>query len=595
VGINDLNSFGLVTSDVVFEILANGESRWRSKGIREKNDLQAFEVSLTNVTELELRVHAPPIGSVTGAHAVWVEPCIIRPTDTAVVNNPNNNPPKVEPMDPPPPAVELPWRGGRVYLSDIDPFETANGATGIRRDNGEGKLANNKKPTPKGIILTWPTFKDATHAKYRLDDKAMIFQTTVGFDDSHNEAFGQTGVFEVIGDGQSLWKSKTLVKKTDLDSCRIAVEGVKVLELRVSTSKNFVCVPLWLDPMIESNSQVAPPTEWKVGEPKSNGDMATIELPVDGTKMTPELAVSADRTSFYCLESSGLLQRISWTDWKEEARFNIGLPVRSMAVSKSGVVVLVETPQSELWLLDPKTLARTKKGPLVGAVRVSSWPGSTVALAEANPGTASSPKVMMLDLNRFELIGQATDAELSSANFRTGDTKGHTMTPDGKAMIGYTGAGELVRWDLVFTGTTRMRCTFRFNQAGPAIGFGKSLCMAPDAGVVALVSPEGNRTGAPNHPQIDPNSTFIYPLNDLSKPVKWITQGRGATVVGFDSKGLAYSNNGAKDLIRFGTKGDNEKEYSLGGGETVVILPHPDNGKIVVLTKRKLYALQPAK
>ena len=171
------------------------------------------------------------------------------------------------------------------------------------------------------------------------------------------------------------------------------------------------------------------------------------------------------------------------------------------------------------------------------------------------------------------------------------------MTPDGKSVLAYTGAGEIVRWNLLFGGGSRPRVTFKLDQVGPSIAVGKplGLVMSVDGSKTALISSEGNKTSAANHPTVDAYSTYIYATGDLSRPLRSITPGRGATTIAFDTAGRAYSNNAARDLIRFTEKGEQDKEYNLGGGTTQAILVQPDTRGVVVFTEKKCFALEPVK
>src|SRR5262249_53711873 len=97
------------------------------------------------------------------------------------------------------------------------------------------------------------------------------FETKVGISDAVPVGSATPLTFQVVGDDKVLWSSKTIQDKGDTQDCRVPVQGIHVLELRV------VCPgwqgwahAVWLDPYILSKKRQtprAPPTREKAEQP----------------------------------------------------------------------------------------------------------------------------------------------------------------------------------------------------------------------------------------------------------------------------------------------------------------------------------------
>jgi hypothetical protein len=64
----------------VFEIYGDGKSLWTSRPVQEPRDIQEFNISVSGVEVLELRVVAERVNH--GLHAVWVEPRLLQRSNT---------------------------------------------------------------------------------------------------------------------------------------------------------------------------------------------------------------------------------------------------------------------------------------------------------------------------------------------------------------------------------------------------------------------------------------------------------------------------------------------------------------------------------
>ncbi|QDT44136.1 NPCBM/NEW2 domain protein [Gimesia alba] len=64
------------TGTVYFSVIGDGNLLWKSVPVRARGDVQYCSVSVKDVNKLELRVECP--GKSTGAHAVWLNPHVLK-------------------------------------------------------------------------------------------------------------------------------------------------------------------------------------------------------------------------------------------------------------------------------------------------------------------------------------------------------------------------------------------------------------------------------------------------------------------------------------------------------------------------------------
>jgi NPCBM/NEW2 domain len=145
--------------------------------------------------------------------------------------------------------------GPREFLSEMQEFDVKNGAWPVAFNghlgNGEDYIPVRGVRSPKGIGMH-PNPLGFAAVKYRLDKKAKRFTATVALNDTAYEEPANLAVFEVLGDGKSLWKSEPFkappgrTQEVDLD-----IAGFDVLELRVhATFSHFGLHAVWLEPRI---------------------------------------------------------------------------------------------------------------------------------------------------------------------------------------------------------------------------------------------------------------------------------------------------------------------------------------------------------
>lgn len=164
-----------------------------------------------------------------------------------------------------------------VYLSDMPEVEAKVVHFGL----GKGTITGKKKPirsivdgkeSPHGLAMhPGDGPQGDCFVKYELPKGARRFVATTTLDE--NGSFAHCGIgFEVIADGKSVWKSKTINKDNQFDKCDIAIEDCRNLELRTYTvTKAFGGHAVWIEPCLtfgesEQPAKASRPTDAIVWE-----------------------------------------------------------------------------------------------------------------------------------------------------------------------------------------------------------------------------------------------------------------------------------------------------------------------------------------
>jgi hypothetical protein len=234
--INDDHPPGVIIGSCHFEVRGDGVLLWKSNTINAAKVTQSCQVDVTGVDVLELRVADADIVN-TGVWAVWVEPRVLQTADA------------------PDPGITFEHfrNGAREFLSEMPenviktgPFPFAkNGEIG----DGRTKIKVKGVLSPKGLGMV-PPDNGFSAVSYRLDKKAAVFKASVAIDDSSNLA-RNPAVFEVLGDGKSLWESQPIDRGTPPEECSINVSGIVELELRVHAKpSHFGLWAVWIEPRL---------------------------------------------------------------------------------------------------------------------------------------------------------------------------------------------------------------------------------------------------------------------------------------------------------------------------------------------------------
>jgi formylglycine-generating enzyme required for sulfatase activity len=107
-------------------------------------------------------------------------------------------------------------------------------------------------------LFTHPAAQTFASVSYDLNRPYTQFQARVGIPAvAPNQTDPQAPlIFEIIGDGKSLWKSAPLARRGAVQDCAVSLEGVKQLELRVhNPGSSSWAHPVWLEPRLIADQE----------------------------------------------------------------------------------------------------------------------------------------------------------------------------------------------------------------------------------------------------------------------------------------------------------------------------------------------------
>jgi hypothetical protein len=153
----------------------------------------------------------------------------------------------------PQPLGEPEDEGPVLFLADLQEFDVKSGPWPYTKNGqiGDGKTAImvTGVVAPRSLGMHPPP-RSYSAAKFHLDRQGTLFKATVALNDGAR-VIAAKAVFEVLGDGRSLWKSALVSRPGQPQECLVDVTGVDVLELRVhSQSTNNGLHAVWLWPRV---------------------------------------------------------------------------------------------------------------------------------------------------------------------------------------------------------------------------------------------------------------------------------------------------------------------------------------------------------
>ncbi len=293
-----------------------------------------------------------------------------------------------------------------------------------------------------------------------------------------------------------------------------------------------------------------------------NGDLTLRLLSFQkGGKLLGDVVWAPDGKSFYLLADDGLLQQIDVASGQTTQFADLGRVGANLAMSGEGLLVSVPSV-NELWVLDPAKLAAIKKKiPVPGIRRVSAGNNSSLAFAGSDKGNFP---IQAVDLKKGAVV--KIHPKVASSLFR--------VSPDGKYYFAVGGIEQLHRYRIENENLIPEDVSYRIASNG------QEICISPDSKYVCLGAAGGNGKGHPDHPPVGNYSTFIYPINNLKKPVTGYSAGGFPRHAGIDPKsGYLFAHNAGKPLLVYGFKSG---DRALGSFDFIPLKGRPDVLEIAV-------------
>jgi WD40 repeat protein len=303
-------------------------------------------------------------------------------------------------------------------------------------------------------------------------------------------------------------------------------------------------------------------------------DLQLIEVKVEGRDVRGMCWADTDGKAFLVVDDSGACRRIEFPSLKETVRLDLDKKLTGLALSSEGAVVTAG-PTNEAFLLNPDTLEIKKKFPVKGGDRIVASPAISTALS--SDGKA---------LHIYDLKAGTSRA----FPVPKGATFGYdhlTISPDGKSVF-TTNGDQLYR--LLIVGGVLKPGEQSYDIASGQV---RGIMVSPDGKHVCMVTANGNKRNVKDHPTTKRNSTYVYAAGNFRKPEFVLEAGANPRNVAFDPVGgWILSDNRDTPLILSTPAGVKKKDYKFPGTDRVEVqqfLPHPEGGKVLVLTESKLY------
>jgi hypothetical protein len=147
----------------------------------------------------------------------------------------------------------------KLYLYDLKEFDIEVLDGRFRNGYDENGITVRGERFKKGL-WTHPFPDRDAHVKYRLDGlDAFVFEAKVAINDTALDGSASPLTFRVLGDDKVLWTSQPVRFSHQTQDCRVKVEGIHVLELRVACQKDHrSAIAVWVDPYLLSTKPSPP-------------------------------------------------------------------------------------------------------------------------------------------------------------------------------------------------------------------------------------------------------------------------------------------------------------------------------------------------
>lgn len=258
-------------------------------------------------------------------------------------------------------------------------------------------------------------------------------------------------------------------------------------------------------------------------------------------------------SAVFILTRAGKLRKLSVPGFQVLAAIDLQKKCSGLARYRDGLLVALPELQ-EVWHIDGDRLSPLRKMSAPGVDRVTAAPESAVAIAGRWEAGGQEQGLFLLDFARDRKVEYrpGSGAALGLSN--------PVATPDGRYL--FTRSAAIHRFRIEPTGLVLDGATPAIADAGGALGAG--LQVSPDSRWVCFPCGAGNRGQHPNHPEIRGYGTFVYSVDDLTRPAFVVEQGAYPAAVAFDPAAkLVYSQNVDYPLIVFSAAGVKQKEYKI--------------------------------
>lgn len=312
------------------------------------------------------------------------------------------------------------------------------------------------------------------------------------------------------------------------------------------------------------------------------------KIPAAAANLLEPIYFSDDGSSCFLLENQGRLRELSLPGMSTVTERNLNRKCSAFGRWEEGFAVYADATQ-ELIILD-RAFNETGRVKTPGLVRFATAPTLDFGyvIGKNQIGTVDLKKARLLKLNTSTLLRAAARVKRTEPRPAPLDFLRATCTLDGKYLV--TMADHRInRFSIKRKGALAWEESgWRIGTSGTPSGLNVG---GKKPYLIAMPYGAGNNRGIPGHPASPGYGTFIYDLKKLSVPMVTITPGAYPNALGFDEKHeLIYAQNFEIDLIVYNHGGAKLGEYAIDdrNAQTRAFFPHPDGGKVLVLTGKSL-------
>ena len=301
-------------------------------------------------------------------------------------------------------------------------------------------------------------------------------------------------------------------------------------------------------------------------------------LEIDLKKGAPVMAWDPKGEAIYCLEVGGTLRKVAVASLKETATLEIGAAAKSLAISRSGVVVPI-LAQKQLWVIHPDTLKVTKRIPCE-STRDSIVCSPELAVAFMDLTGPRGAELGVFDLKKGELAKtyRWADFEKFSKTVRRWD--------GGQAAYGFESmqVGADGKYLLIASGAYLNRMAI----GGTELTWEESLGGASSK---LFMHADGDSVGISRSRA---QELHVFGVRNLSKPSSTVTFEAGFRPLTITRKGTGFIGWISPGKIALtDSRGKVKTTYNLGVTDDSAVYPHPDGERLLVVSRGKVVWVDP--
>jgi hypothetical protein len=318
-------------------------------------------------------------------------------------------------------------------------------------------------------------------------------------------------------------------------------------------------------------------------EPVQIEDLRVARFRVSTEQLVLCLLWAADGKSFYYLEKTGTLHRVSLDGFKELKVKNLAVECLWMSASSEGLLISTHKPNNSLiTLVDPDTLEVKQTSTMPDGYRAVS--ARNLAGAYVGPGKDGllTHSLGVLDLKANKYV--ANYQPQRNGPFPRDAGWGYpVMSPDGAYLFTVGGNNGIVRWKI---NGGQIACEQISADLVRGCNSRRMIQLSPDGKWVVMPTSVGNEPGGITH---------VFATDNLNAPKLSLKGGFPAWAVGFDTvAGRILAQDDTSPLIVHDANGNKLKSYRFHreNEDASVYLVHPDGRRVIILAQRGLYYVE---